>query len=93
VYQKFQIPIRVSGIFAISGGRDSNIQMQQSGGLLLMPGSTGMTPSFPSIPGRKCKRVPSGVPPKKALGESLDLQTHPVRMWMQIKHIDALIRR
>ena len=62
VYQKFQIPIRVSGIFAISRGRGSNIKMQQSGGLLLMPGSTGMTPSLPSIPGRQCKRVPSGVP-------------------------------
>ena len=43
-------------------GRDSNIQMQQSGGLLLMPGSTGMTPLLPSIPGRQRKRVPSGVP-------------------------------
>ena len=45
--------------FAILGGRDSKNQMQQSGGLLLMPGSTGMTPSLPSIPGRQCKRSPT----------------------------------
>ena len=43
-------------------GRDSNNQMQQSGGLLLMPGSTGMTPLLPPFPGRQRKRVPSGVP-------------------------------
>ena len=51
--------------FALRAGRDSNIQMQQSGGLLLMPGSTGMTPLFLPIPGQKRKRVPFGVPNKK----------------------------
>ena len=51
--------LRVSVLFYF---RDSKIKMQQSGGLLLMPGSTGMTPLFSPIPGRKRKRVPSGVP-------------------------------
>ena len=37
-------------------------KMQQSGGLLLLPGSTGRTPLFSPIPGRKRSRVPSGVP-------------------------------
>ena len=48
-------------IFSFSR-RDSKDQMQQSGGLLRMPGSTGMQRSLPSIPGRQCRRIPSGVP-------------------------------
>ena len=42
--------LRVSVLFIF---RDSKIQMQQSGGLLLLPGSTGRTPLLPSIPGRQ----------------------------------------
>ena len=46
--------LRVSVLFYF---RDSKIKMQQSGGLLLMPGSTGMTPLLPPFPGRQRKRV------------------------------------